>query len=140
MGGVVCGCRPSLSGFHHCYAYLVCRIVLVLGGYRPVSFLEKDYQDYAELCFKEFGDRVKYWVILNEPWSYSLFGYANGRTALGRCSAWMNSNYTGGDSAIEPYLVSHHQLLAHATVFGVYKTKYQASQKGLRETEYWVGN
>ncbi|XP_068489475.1 beta-glucosidase 12-like isoform X2 [Phaseolus vulgaris] len=91
----------------------------------------KDFQDYAELCFKEFGDRVKYWVTLNEPWSYSLFGYANGRMAPGRCSAWMNSNCTGGDSATEPYLVSHHQLLAHAAVVGVYKTKYQASQKGV---------
>ncbi|KHN06221.1 Non-cyanogenic beta-glucosidase [Glycine soja] len=34
----------------------------------------KDFQDYAELCFKEFGDRVKYWVTLNEPWSYSQYG------------------------------------------------------------------
>ncbi|KAL9296521.1 hypothetical protein ACSQ67_022417 [Phaseolus vulgaris] len=59
----------------------------------------KDFQDYAELCFKEFGDRVKYWVTLNEPWSYNLFGYANGRMAPSRCSAWMNSNCTGGDSA-----------------------------------------
>ncbi|KAG8390359.1 hypothetical protein BUALT_Bualt01G0075300 [Buddleja alternifolia] len=29
-----------------------------------------------ELCFWEFGDRVKYWVTLNEPWSYTTSGYA----------------------------------------------------------------
>ncbi|KAK2382126.1 beta-glucosidase [Trifolium repens] len=31
----------------------------------------KDIRDYAELCFKEFGDRVKHWITLNEPYSYS---------------------------------------------------------------------
>ncbi|KAL5130108.1 Beta-glucosidase 24 [Glycine soja] len=91
----------------------------------------KDFRDYAELCFKEFGDRVKHWVTLNEPWSYSQNGYANGRMAPGRCSAWMNLNCTGGDSSTEPYLVTHHQLLAHAAVVRVYKTKYQAFQKGV---------
>ncbi|KAL5131037.1 Beta-glucosidase 24 [Glycine soja] len=91
----------------------------------------KDFRDYAELCFREFGDRVKYWVTLNEPWSYSQNGYANGRMAPGRCSAWMNLNCTGGDSSTEPYLVTHHQLLAHATAVRVYKTKYQASQSGV---------
>ncbi|KAJ1378835.1 Glycoside hydrolase family 1 [Sesbania bispinosa] len=51
--------------------------------------------------------------------------------APGRCSSWLNSNCTGGDSAIEPYLVTHHQLLAHAAAVNVYKTKYQACQNGL---------
>nr|POF17448.1 cyanogenic beta-glucosidase [Quercus suber] len=35
-----------------------------------------DFQDYAELCFKEFGDRVKHWITLNEPWGTSYAGYA----------------------------------------------------------------
>lgn len=90
-----------------------------------LPFFRKDFQDYAELCFKEFGDRVKYWVTLNEPWSYSQNGYANGRMAPGRCSSWLNPNCTGGDSAIEPYIVTHYQLLAHAEAVNVYKTKYQ---------------
>jgi len=64
---------------------------------------------------------------LNEPWSYSQHGYATGEMAPGRCSAWMNPNCNGGDSATEPYLVSHHQLLAHAASVHVYKTKYQVS-------------
>ncbi|KAG4985274.1 hypothetical protein JHK86_032965 [Glycine max] len=91
----------------------------------------KDFQDYADLCFKEFGDRVKHWITLNEPWSYSQHGYATGEMAPGRCSAWMNPNCNGGDSATEPYLVSHHQLLAHAASVHVYKTKYQTFQNGL---------
>ncbi|KAL5055816.1 hypothetical protein RYX36_036498 [Vicia faba] len=90
----------------------------------------KDFQDYAELCFKTFGDRVKHWITLNEPQSYSQNGYTNGEMAPGRCSSWLNPNCTGGDSGTEPYLVAHHQLLAHAAAVNVYKTKYQISQNG----------
>jgi len=49
----------------------------------------------------------------------------------GRCSSWLKSNCTGGDSGTEPYLVAHYQLLAHAAVVNLYKTKYQVSQKGV---------
>ncbi|KAL9296523.1 hypothetical protein ACSQ67_022419 [Phaseolus vulgaris] len=90
-----------------------------------------DFRDYAEVCFKEFGDRVKHWITLNEPRSVSKNGYANGRFAPGRCSDWLKLNCTGGDSGTEPYLTSHYQLLAHAAAAKLYKTKYQASQKGL---------
>ena len=83
------------------------------------------FRDYAELCFKLFGDRVKYWITLNEPYTFITFGYASGELAPGRCSAWQNLNCTGGDSATEPYIVAHHFLLAHAHAVKVYKTKYQ---------------
>ncbi|KAK8464416.1 hypothetical protein PHAVU_011G202500 [Phaseolus vulgaris] len=84
-----------------------------------------DFKDYAELCFKEFGDRVKHWTTLNEPWTYSKFGYADAFFPPGRCSTWQNLSCTAGDSATEPYIVSHNQLLAHAAAVNVYKTKYQ---------------
>ncbi|KAE8037052.1 hypothetical protein FH972_009677 [Carpinus fangiana] len=100
------------------------------GGFLSPHIVD-DYRDYAELCFKEFGDRVKHWITLNEPWTYSVSGYANGQFAPGRCSSWQNLNCTGGDSSTEPYLASHHQLLAHAAAVQVYKQKYQASQKGV---------
>ncbi|KAL5130673.1 Cyanogenic beta-glucosidase [Glycine soja] len=89
------------------------------------------FRDYVELCFKEFGNRVKHWITLNEPRSVSKNGYANGRFAPGRCSDWLKLNCTGGDSGIEPYLTLHYQLLAHAATAKLYKTKYQPSQKGL---------
>ncbi|KAL4317323.1 hypothetical protein AHAS_Ahas15G0373600 [Arachis hypogaea] len=100
------------------------------GGFLSPKIVN-DFQDYAEVCFKEFGDRVKHWITLNEPWSYSNHGYAKGSYAPGRCSAWQNRSCTGGDSGTEPYIVTHHQLLAHAVAVNIYKTKYQASQKGL---------
>ncbi|XP_048443357.1 beta-glucosidase 24 [Pyrus x bretschneideri] len=88
------------------------------------------FRDYADLCFKEFGDKVKHWITLNEPQTYSVQGYTVGAFAPGRCS-----NHTkckeGGNSATEPYLAAYHQLLAHATAVKVYRDKYQATQKGV---------
>ena len=84
-----------------------------------------DFREYSELCFKEFGDRVKHWITLNEPYSYVYAGYVEGKFAPGRCSSWQQLNCTSGDSAIEPYLASHNLLLAHASAVKVYKQKYQ---------------
>ncbi|WJX71788.1 Beta-glucosidase 12 [Trifolium repens] len=99
------------------------------GGFLSPNIVN-DFRDYAELCFKEFGDRVKHWITLNEPWSFAVHAYAEGTFAPGRCSPWQNLNCTGGDSAIEPYIVAHNQLLAHASAVNIYKTKYQPFQKG----------
>ncbi|KAB2602722.1 cyanogenic beta-glucosidase-like [Pyrus ussuriensis x Pyrus communis] len=67
-----------------------------------------DFQDDAELCFRESGDKVKHWITLNEPLSVSK-----------------------NDSGTEPYLVTHHQLLAHAAAVKLYREKYQETQKGV---------
>ncbi|XP_048137288.1 beta-glucosidase 12-like [Rhodamnia argentea] len=99
------------------------------GGFLS-SHVVDDFRDYVEVCFKEFGDRVKHWITLNEPWSYASGGYANGQFAPGRCSDWQMLNCTGGDSGTEPYIVGHNQLLAHAAAVKLYRDKYQASQKG----------
>ncbi|MCL7023441.1 hypothetical protein MKW94_011147 [Papaver nudicaule] len=88
-----------------------------------------DFKDYAELCYKEFGDRVKYWITFNEPWTYSSVAYAVGRFAPGRCSKWVG-NCTLGNSGTEPYTVAHHQILAHAVAAKLYKDNYQTIQKG----------
>ncbi|KAL5983315.1 hypothetical protein ACLOJK_017399 [Asimina triloba] len=91
-----------------------------------------DFRDYADVCFKEFGDRVKHWITLNEPWTYSIGGYAVGFLAPGRCSPGPGSlNCSGGNSGTEPYMVGHNLLLAHAAAGKLYKEKYQASQQGV---------
>ena len=42
-----------------------------------------------------------------------------------RCSKWLDPKCVHGDSGKEPYLVSHHLLLAHAATVQVYRKKYQ---------------
>ncbi|WCJ19002.1 beta glucosidase 16 [Euphorbia peplus] len=99
------------------------------GGFLS-SKVVNDFRDYAELCFRHYGDRVKQWITLNEPLSYASEGYGKGEKAPGRCSAWQHLNCTGGDASTEPYIVTHNQILAHAAAVRLYKQKFQASQKG----------
>ncbi|MFB9057837.1 GH1 family beta-glucosidase [Mariniflexile ostreae] len=75
------------------------------------------FTEYANVCFNRFGDRVKHWITLNEPWVVSILGYGQGVFAPGRVS---NS---------EPYLAAHHLILAHAKTVQLYRAQY-AHQKG----------
>lgn len=87
-----------------------------------------DFKDFANICFKEFGDRVKYWITFNEPFTFINGGYDGGflgNLAPGRCSSW--ANCPQGDSATEPYVAGHHLLLSHAAVVKLYKEKYKVS-------------
>lgn len=88
-----------------------------------------DFADYADFCFKTFGDRVKNWFTINEPKEIASLGYGNGYTPPGRCSK-AYGNCTEGDSGTEPYIVAHSLILAHATVVQRYREKYQETQKG----------
>lgn len=99
------------------------------GGFLSHLIVE-DFQDYANICFREFGDRVKYWITFNEPWSFSIGGYSSGTLAPGRCSSSEKPGCSMGDSGKEPYMVAHNQLLAHAAAVKVYRDKYQMEQKG----------
>ncbi|CAO2837232.1 unnamed protein product [Amaranthus hypochondriacus] len=100
------------------------------GGFLSPHIVD-DFKDYSNICFKEFGGKVKHWITLNEPWTYSYGGYANGMLAPGRCSKFQQLNCTGGDSGTEPYLVAHNLILAHAAAVDLYRREYQASQKGV---------
>jgi len=42
------------------------------------------FSDYAELCMKKFSDRVRYWMVLNEPAVFTGAGYFLGLHAPGR--------------------------------------------------------
>ncbi|KAL9263252.1 Beta-glucosidase 17-like protein [Drosera capensis] len=90
----------------------------------------EDFKNYADLLFKTFGDRVQYWTTVNEPNLATRQGYNYGYFAPGRCSPYMG-NCTTGNSASEPYVVVHHQLLCHAVTVDLYRKKYQATQGGI---------
>ncbi|KAM0941505.1 putative beta-primeverosidase [Dioscorea sansibarensis] len=95
------------------------------GGFLSRNIVD-DYRDFAEVCFKEFGDRVKHWITFNEPYSYCSRAYDLGTFAPGRCSPWVG-NCTAGDSGREPYIACHNIILAHAATVKVYKEKYQVN-------------
>ncbi|XP_031248152.1 beta-glucosidase 44-like [Pistacia vera] len=89
----------------------------------------KDFADYADFCFKLFGDRVKNWFTLNEPRLASIFGYYYGIIAPGRCSKPIGE-CEEGCSPTEPYEAAHNMILAHAAAVQRYRLKYQKKQQG----------
>ena len=88
-------------------------------------FLDRDYfVEFAKICYKEFGNRVKHWITLNEPWTFSCAGYSLGRHAPGRCTPSL-FQCPAGDSSVEPYIVTHNLILAHAKAARLYKDHFQ---------------
>jgi beta-galactosidase len=85
------------------------------------------FEAYADLCFERFGDRVKNWITLNEPWVIAILGYGQGRFAPGRVSH------------SEPYLAGHHLILSHARAVQLYREKYshQNGQIGITNNCDW---
>ncbi|KAH9327698.1 hypothetical protein KI387_007876 [Taxus chinensis] len=91
-----------------------------------------DFVAYADICFREFGDRVKYWSTFNEPNIFAFAGYDTGNFPPQRCS-YPFGNCTAGNSTVEPYIVAHNVLIAHAAAVELYREIYQAKQGG------WIG-
>lgn len=53
------------------------------GGWTNRRILD-DFLAYVELCAKEYGSKVKYWMVLNEPMAFTAVGYLLGVHAPGR--------------------------------------------------------
>jgi beta-glucosidase len=87
-----------------------------------------DFGHYAGVLFREFGDRVKHWITVNEPWTFCYLGYVTGAFAPGRCSD--RTKCPHGDSATEGYIAAHNVILSHATAVDLYRSSYQPAQKG----------
>ncbi|XP_061347856.1 beta-glucosidase 45-like [Gastrolobium bilobum] len=90
---------------------------------------QEDFEYFADLCFKSFGDRVKYWVTFNEPEYLATYGYRRGQGPPCRCSNTFG-NCSEGDSEKEPFVVAHNIILSHAAAVDIYRTKYQTEQGG----------
>ena len=81
------------------------------------------FRDFAKLCFREYGGKVKYWTTFNEAWTFTVLGYGSGSKAPGR-------PYT--DIAHYPYLAGHHVLLAHAEAYAAFKADPTLTAKGAK--------
>ncbi|XP_051144621.1 beta-glucosidase 6 isoform X2 [Andrographis paniculata] len=97
----------------------------------------QDFAAYAETCFREFGDRVKHWITLNEPHSFAVQGHDLGIHSPGRCSILRHAICRAGNSATEPYIVAHNALLSHAAAVNIYRTKYQSGSIGIALNSFW---
>jgi beta-glucosidase len=67
------------------------------------------FAEYAQVCFDAFGDRVNWWLTINEPWIVGLLGFLLGLHAPG----------ISGDVRAE-VTVFHHLLLAHGRAVEVF--------------------
>ncbi|GHF36350.1 beta-glucosidase [Streptomyces mashuensis] len=70
------------------------------GGW-PERTTAHRFADYAHLVGQALGDRVPWWITLNEPWCSAFLGYAAGIHAPGR---------TDDEAALR---AAHHLNLAH---------------------------
>lgn len=53
------------------------------GGWASTHML-KWFTRYVQVCVKEFGDKVKHWIVLNEPMGFTSLGYMIGKHAPGK--------------------------------------------------------
>ena len=53
------------------------------GGWTSYKILNW-FQRFATVCAEAFGDRVKHWIILNEPMAFTSLGYMLGKHAPGK--------------------------------------------------------
>jgi beta-glucosidase len=67
------------------------------------------FADFATVCYEAFGDRVRWWLTINEPWIVGLLGFLLGLHAPG----------VEGDVRAE-VAVFHHLLLAHGLAVQAY--------------------
>jgi beta-glucosidase len=73
----------------------------VEGGWRNRDTAAR-FADYAAAAFEAYGDRVTWWLTINEPWIVGLLGYLHGLHAPGY-----------KDDVLGEVTVFHHLLLAH---------------------------
>lgn len=85
-----------------------------MGGFANSSIVNL-FEDYAKLLFERFGDRVKYWITINEP---LMFCRLSDLTPV------------PGIQGITDYLCGHNALKIHATVYHLYKEQFYKRFKG----------
>ncbi|KAK9311388.1 beta-glucosidase 1B [Lipomyces starkeyi] len=93
-------------------------------GWLQVEESQKDFERYARVCFERFGDRVKNWITLNEPWIVSIYGYATGTNAPG------HNSVRQGNRATEPWTVGKALIMSHARAVVMYNKAFRSVQKG----------
>lgn len=77
------------------------------------------FADYADFCFRTFGDKVKYWITFNEPAVFIWDGYG-----MARAPPKIN------DPLRSPFIIAHHVIKAHTKAYHIYDDNYRSEQRG----------
>ncbi|KAI5414650.1 variant 2, Beta-glucosidase 46 [Lathyrus oleraceus] len=119
------GIQPFVTLFHYDFPQ---ELEDRYGGWlSPQS--QEDFVLFADICFKSFGDRVKYWVTFNAPNAQVSLSYRSGIAPPRHCSG-IFGNCSKGDSEKEPFVAAHNIILSHAAAVHIYRNKYQTEQGG----------
>jgi beta-glucosidase len=89
------------------------------GGWLNRDTVER-FAEYARTCFDAYGDRVRWWLTINEPWIVGLLGYLHGLHAPG-----YSGDVRGEVTAF------HHLLLAHGRAVQEFRASGAGGRIGL---------
>ncbi|XP_009305920.1 beta-klotho [Danio rerio] len=89
-----------------------------LGGWLNSSMVGV-FADYAEFCFRTFGDEVRFWITMHNPFLVAVQGYGTGAHAPG----------VKGERG-DPFIAAHNLIRAHAKAYHVYDKLFRARQNG----------
>jgi beta-glucosidase len=88
------------------------------GGW-PARDTAARFAEYAAIAHDALGDRVRYWLTLNEPWCSAFLGYGNGEHAPGR------------RDAADSVRAAHHLMLGHGLAVHAMRAQRPESQLGI---------
>ncbi|XP_020865148.2 lactase/phlorizin hydrolase [Phascolarctos cinereus] len=91
-----------------------------VGGWENDTIIQR-FKEYADVLFSRLGDKVKFWITINEPFSIAYGGHVYGVSAPG-------ISFRPGTA---PYIVGHNLIKAHAEAWHLYNDVYRAKQGGL---------
>lgn len=122
-------------------------------GWLEIENSQEDFERYARVCYQQFGDRVKNWITLNEPWvsavrvsdahaanpvtgnatvievlTFRNQGFSTGIDAPGRSST--NKDCAEGDSTTEPWIAGKALIMAHARAAKLYNKEFKPKNGG----------
>ena len=92
--------KENVAPWLTCYHWDLPQALQDKGGWTNRDVI-KWFEDYVEVCAKNFGDRVKNWMVFNEPMAFTSLGYLLGIHAPGKLG-------------YKPFFSSvHHTVMSH---------------------------
>lgn len=79
------------------------------------------FRRYAATMVEQLGSRVRHWITVNEPFSFSILGHLVGEQAPGKRNPWAS------------FRVARNLMLAHAAAYHDIKDRQPESQVGIAQ-------